>query len=246
MIVFVHGVPETAAIWDKLRALVPAASVAVSLPGFGCPRPEGFGATKDDYVAWLVAELEALVAEHGAVDLVGHDWGAPLTFRVASTRPDLLRSWAADVAGLVHPDYEWHDFAKLWQTPGDGEAFFEAQASAPVEERAAGIELLGMPHDDALVVAAAIDTTMGGCILDLYRSAVPNCHAHWGPFGPTGVPGAVLVATDDPFGDRAKADDVAATFGAEVVELRGAGHFWPAQVPEAAAAALEGFWSGQR
>jgi pimeloyl-ACP methyl ester carboxylesterase len=84
---------------------------------------------------------------------------------------------------------------------------------------------------------------MGGCILDLYRSAVPNCHADWGPFGPTRVPGAVLVATDDPFGDRTKADDVAATFAAEVIELPGAGHFWPAQAPELAAEALRRFWS---
>ena len=32
MIVFVHGVPETAALWDKLRAELTAESVALSLP----------------------------------------------------------------------------------------------------------------------------------------------------------------------------------------------------------------------
>ena len=60
MIVFLHGVPETAALWDKVRAEFDEETVALSLPGFGCARPDGFGATKDDYAAWLVGELEIL------------------------------------------------------------------------------------------------------------------------------------------------------------------------------------------
>jgi pimeloyl-ACP methyl ester carboxylesterase len=50
VIVFVHGVPETAALWKKVRTRIDADSVALSMPGFGCPRPSGFGATHDDYV----------------------------------------------------------------------------------------------------------------------------------------------------------------------------------------------------
>ena len=110
MIVFVHGVPETADLWDKVRAGLDAESVALSLPGFGCSRPAGFGATKDDYVGWLVAELDRI---SGPVDLVGHDWGAGLTYRVATAYGDRLRSWAADVANVMHPDYTWHDFARI-------------------------------------------------------------------------------------------------------------------------------------
>ena len=66
------------------------------------------------------------------IDLVGHDWGAGLTYRVATAYGNRLRSWAADIGNIAHPDYEWHDFAKLWQTPGEGEAFVESQnAQAP-------------------------------------------------------------------------------------------------------------------
>src|SRR5207249_3277115 len=55
--VFVHGNPETAAVWDGVRAkLSRQDTIAVALPGFGCPRPEGFGATKEEYVDWLIAE----------------------------------------------------------------------------------------------------------------------------------------------------------------------------------------------
>src|SRR5439155_3332039 len=79
VIVFVHGVPETAEMWDKMRAEIDGDSIAVSLPGFGCERPAGFPATKDAYADWLIGELEKTGEP---VDLVGHDWGAGLTYRV--------------------------------------------------------------------------------------------------------------------------------------------------------------------
>jgi len=117
VIVFVHGNPETAAVWNKVRAAVPRESVALSLPGFGCARPPGFGATMNEYADWLDGELDRI---EGAIDLVGHDWGGLLTYRMAATRGRRLRSWVADVAHLAHRDYEWHDFAKIWQTPAKG------------------------------------------------------------------------------------------------------------------------------
>lgn len=240
VIVFVHGVPETAAIWRKVQAALDRPSTAVSLPGFGCPRPDGFGATKDDYASWLADELAAIGEP---VDLVGHDWGAGLTYRIATARPDLLRSWVADVGNIAHPDYTWHDLARIWQAPGDGEAFFEAQASTPPEDRVPMFEAMGVPADDALEMASAGDPTMGACILALYRSAVPNPHADWGPWGTTAVPGMVLHPTADPFSDEALSADTARMLGARWEALDGAGHFWPYQAPEAAAAVLERFWS---
>jgi pimeloyl-ACP methyl ester carboxylesterase len=114
VIVFVHGVPETAALWDKLRGFLQRDSVAVSLPGFGCARPAEFAATHDAYVAWLCDEIGRLGPP---VDLVGHDWGAALTYRVARAHGDLLRSWAADSAQMVHPDYEWHEVARCGRHP---------------------------------------------------------------------------------------------------------------------------------
>jgi pimeloyl-ACP methyl ester carboxylesterase len=239
VIVFVHGVPETAAIWADVRAAIGRESVALSLPGFGCPRPDGFGATKDDYVDWLVGELDRL---EGPIDLVGHDWGAGFTYRVATAHGERLRSWAADIANIAHPDYEWHDFAKLWQSPGNGEAFFEGQAAQSVEARAGQYEAIGIPPAGAREMAEAGDATMGGCILDLYRSATPNPYHHWGPWSPTEAPGLVLAPTDDPFGDDRLAAEVAASLGARFEPLPGVGHFWPYQAPAEAAAVLTEFW----
>ena len=239
MIVLVHGVPETAALWDKVRANLDGQSVALSLPGFGCPRPAGFGATKDDYLEWLVDQLDRI---DGPVDLVGHDWGAGLTYRVATAHGDRLRSWTADVANVMHPDYTWHDFARIWQTPGDGEAFFKDQQSVPIDDRAKVFQARGVPHDDAVWLASVADETMASCILDLYRSATPNPAAHWqDSWGPTSAPGLVLFPTEDPFGDETMSKQVAEVLGARHASLDGTGHWWPLQAPQAAAAVLRAF-----
>jgi pimeloyl-ACP methyl ester carboxylesterase len=239
MIVFVHGVPETAAIWRKVRALIDRDSVALALPGFGSPRPDSIS-TKDDYAQWLLNELQGF---DEPVDVVGHDWGAGLLYRVVTAHGDAVRSWAADVAGIAHPDYEWHDIAKVWQTPGEGEAFVEAQNSLSPEDRAGLFEAYGVPREDALEMAAGSDATMGESILGLYRSALPNPHADWGPLAPTKAPGLVLHPAEDPFADAKLSAEVADALGARFAPIAGAGHFWPYQAPAAGAALLESFWS---
>ncbi len=240
MIVFVHGVPETAAIWDKIRARTDEESVALALPGFGCPRPDGFGGTKDDYAGWLAGELERLP---GPIDLVGHDWGAGLTYRVVTTRPDLVRSWVADIGNIAHPDYEWHDIGKLWQTPGEGEAFVEAQNAQAPEDRAGLLQAMGVSFEDALEMATASDAVMGESILGLYRSALPNPHADWGPWSPTQAPGLVVHPVDDIFGDEQQAREVATALGASFALIPASGHFWPYQAPDAAVRVLQDFWN---
>ncbi|MEV0389063.1 alpha/beta hydrolase [Nonomuraea sp. NPDC050643] len=240
--VLLHGVPETPAIWEPLRSALRRRDVrALRLPGFGGPRPHGFGATKEEYVAWLAAELEAIEDE---VDLVGHDWGGGLVVRLVSTRPGLVRSWVTDAAGLGHVDFRWHDAALLWQTPDAGEQFFEQLRALPVEERAAALGGYGIPPGHALTMAAGIDGVMAASILALYRSAV-HVGEEWSPaFTDVPAPGLVLVPAGDPFlaGDVARA--AAARAGAAVADLPGLGHWWMLQDPAAGAARLETFWSG--
>ncbi len=245
MLVLVHGVPETAQLWDRLRDALGTASVAVELPGFGCARPDGFTATKDAYAEHLVGVLES-VGE--PVDLVGHDWGALLALRVVTTRPDLVASWAVDVAGGFHERAAWHDLARVWQTPGEGEAFFERQATAPREAVVAAFEALRIPAADAESMAEHFDATMGTCILDLYRSATPNVWASWQPaWAPTTCPGLVLAPRDDPFArDLRLSEEVAARLGARHEVLDDLGHFWPLEDPARVAGVLAGFYDTLR
>jgi pimeloyl-ACP methyl ester carboxylesterase len=90
--VLVHGVPDTAPMWNPMRAHLQRDDViALALPGFGTPTPAGFGATKESYADWLTEQLRTIGEP---VDLVGHDWGGLLVQRVASMHPELIRTLA--------------------------------------------------------------------------------------------------------------------------------------------------------
>lgn len=241
--VFVHGNPETSAIWGPLLIeLHHPAAITLSPPGFGAAVPESFGATADEYAAWLASELERLGAP---VDLVGHDWGGGHVMRIAMERPDLIRSWAMDIAGCFAPDYVWHDLAQVWQTEGAGEDFVAGTASMPVADRAAMFESLGMTPDIAQAVAEAADDAMGRCILSLYRSAAQPAMARLGEElgAAASRPGLVIVPTEDEYtGGEARARWSAEQAGAEVAVLQGLGHWWMIQNPAAGAHALRSFW----
>ncbi|MET0143234.1 MAG: alpha/beta hydrolase [Ilumatobacteraceae bacterium] len=244
-IVLVHGNPETAAIWDPLRAELGRDDVvALSPPGFGAPVPVGFPATADGYLGWLVAELETM---DSPVDLVGHDWGGGHVLRVAATRPDLIRSWTSDVTALVDPSYVWHDMAQAWRTPGAGEALVDAMMGAPVDDRIAAYRALGMTEDAARSCAAAAGADMGRCILALYRSAEPDAMIAWGDELERAPrrPGLAVIATDDPYvGGTEMGRRSAERFGASVGVLEGRGHWWMLEDPVRGAAVLDAFLAG--
>jgi pimeloyl-ACP methyl ester carboxylesterase len=242
-IVLVHGNPETDAIWDDLRQHLGRNDVvALSPPGFGSPVPDGFGATSDDYVAWLAAELEDIEAP---IDLVGHDWGGGHAFRLVIARPDLVRSWAMDIAGCFDPDYVWHDRAQLWQTPAAGEAAIAQQLAAPVQRRAETYEGLGMSRSAAASCAAAFTEDMGRCILSLYRSAAQPKMTEWAAdlSGPRSRPGLVIIAPEDHYtGGELLARRSAERAGAQVAVLSGLGHWWMCQDPQRGAEMLRSFF----
>lgn len=242
-VVLVHGVPETDEVWDGLRACLRRDSVALRLPGFGSPRPEGFTSTKDEYVSWLEGRLREL---DGPVDLVGHDWGALLVARVASRGVVDLRSWAVDVASVLDRDYIWHDAARLWQTPEAGEAWAAEALGNPLGI-AGQLKAAGIADEHARAMGERFDATMASSILALYRSATPNPFAHWGAelTSVTSAPGLVLHPTRDPY-DGGPASEVAAALGARFRPLEGLGHWWMLQDPGAGAAALEEFWANPK
>jgi pimeloyl-ACP methyl ester carboxylesterase len=239
--VFVHGVPETPAIWGGLLAALDRPdSVALSLPGFDSARPAGFGATMEEYAGWLVAQLEAMGEP---VDLVGHDWGGGFVVRLVSTRPDLVRSWVTDAAGLGDAEFEWHDFAKIWQTPQAGEDFWNQQLAASAAEQASVFQMFGVPEESALDLASHVNRTMTDCILDLYRSAV-DVGRQWGPdFEAIPAPGLVIIPSEDPFLNADSAARAAARAGARTAALDGVGHWWMLQDPARAAAVLREYWA---
>ena len=246
-VVLLHGNPETPVIWQPLLAELGRADVVTpQLPGFGCPLFEGFGATKEEYVEWFLHVVEPIVADHGPVDFVGHDWGGAIGMRAVSLRPELFRTWACDVLGLFHPDYVWHDFAQIWQSPA-GEEYFTTQLATPAEDRVALYEMIGIPRATGEQLVAVADDTMSAAILALYRSAAQPAMKEWGEvLGPAGtLPGLAIIAPHDPF---VSGDDLgvqmAERLGATRHVLEGQGHWWMLGAPAAGAAMLREFWAG--
>jgi pimeloyl-ACP methyl ester carboxylesterase len=244
-IVLVHGVPETVAIWDDIRPhLGSHAVVTLSPPGFGAPATESFGGTSDEYVSWLAAELEHI---DGPIDLVGHDWGGGHVFRTVAARPELVRSWAIDIAGCFDPDYVWHENAQTWQTPGAGEALLARRRAMPPGDLAGGYVARGMSAQAASACVAAMDETMGRCILALYRSAAQPKMAEWGAHvaGLRSRPGLVIIPTQDAYtGGEALARRTAERANAQVAVLDGLGHWWMCEDPRRGAAAITAFVAG--
>ena len=247
MKVFVHGNPETSAIWQPLGTELARRGVndivLLSPPGFGAPTPEGWGATRQEYVDWLIAEVERL---DGPVDIVGHDWGAGHVYGVLAQRPELFASWAADCGGLLHRSYQWHDAAQAWQTPGVGEEAVGMLTHMDKADLVGVLQGLGMSPSIADQVAHHVNEAMGRCILSLYRSAAQPAMRDLGArLATSQMPrGAIIIPTADTYpGTPDMAREVARSLHASTIELVGRGHWWMIEDPVPAAQRLINFWN---
>jgi pimeloyl-ACP methyl ester carboxylesterase len=237
--IFVHGVPETSSVWQPLVDHLERDDVVLlGLPGFGSPLPAGFEPTMQTYADWLAAELRS----YDEVDLVAHDWGAILVLRVLADRPANVRSWVSDM-GDLGPDFQWHDTAKVWQTPGDGEALMDGFVEASLADRALILQGVGVPEAHATEMATHLDRTMADAILVLYRSAT-DVGNEWGPgIDDIVAPGLLVESMQDPFRSAGRVRRLAERTGAAVATMPDAGHFWMLDDPALAAATIADFWA---
>jgi pimeloyl-ACP methyl ester carboxylesterase len=248
-VVLVHGNPETSAIWGPLTAALADRGrpdvIALSPPGFGAPVPDGFDPTMDSYADWLVGELVSIRDTGAEIDLLGHDWGAGHVYGALSRRPDLVRTWTGDIAGVLHTDYTWHDMAQAWQTPDIGEQVVAGMTEASSDDKLALFVGLGIPDDIATALSAGLDAEMGRCVLRLYRTGAQPA------VGQLGLrlaamelpPGLIVDAELDAYVSSELSNDIAERLGADVLHLEGRGHWWMVADIDPVADALIAFWS---
>lgn len=226
-VVFVHGNPETSAIWDGLIAALKRKDViTLSPPGFGAPIPGNWLATRAEYISWLTKELKNI---EGPIDLVGHDWGGGHVLGYLIENPLAVRSWCVDIIGITHPDYVWHELAQVWQTSGAGEEHVADMVSRTTPEM--------MVH---------VDEIMASCILKLYRDSIQPALINIGrDLECLRVrPGLCINAEkDEAVGNDSMAQEMADRVGGHLVHLSGVGHWWMQEDPIRGAAALEDFWA---
>lgn len=241
MKLFIHGVPDTGYMWTPLtKALdLPADEyLAPTMPGFDGSTPNGFPATKEAYVGWIIALLEKTAKTHGPVDLVGHDWGAPLCATAAQLRPDTIRTWAV-VNAVPEPSYEWHALARKWQTPILGELVMALGGAKAFRQQ---LMAAGMPEDVADHEAPRIDKHMKRAILKLYRSA--KTPAEWtADFSNIADQGLVLWGAGDVFVPVKFAHRFCARWDIPLAVEEGVGHWGLCERPEAFASHLRSHWA---
>lgn len=248
-VVLVHGNPETDAIWGPLTEALQVRSrsdvIALSPPGFGAPVPAGFDPTMSNYTVWLISELEAIRAGGSDIDLLGHDWGAGHVYGALAVEPGLVRTWTADIAGILHRGYVWHDMAQAWQTPEIGEQVVAGFVGSSDEEKVALFVGLGLPDGIAGDLAAGLDEEMGRCILSLYRTGAQPAVGELGDrlAAIDLPPGLVIDAELDAYVPSDLSNDVAHRLHAEVLRLDGRGHWWMVADIDPVADALVTFWS---
>lgn len=242
MILFVHGVPDTAILWQPLTGalgLQEDSYRAVSLPGFGAPLAAGFTCTKDDYAAWLISRIE----EAGEpVHIVGHDWGALLVLRAVSLRPELISSWCVTNA-VIDKEYSGHRTARMWATPLLGELVMLGMRNK--ERLEEGLVAGGMPRSLAREEVPHIDKTMRQSILKLYRSAVGlRFRGEWvDDLANMPKRGQLFWGETDPYVDLTVAERFSKQWNVPLHVAHGAGHWACHERAQEFAGVLAAHWS---
>jgi pimeloyl-ACP methyl ester carboxylesterase len=214
-ILWVHGVPDSADLWEPF--LERAGGTAVDLPGFGgSGKPAEWPYGVDGYERFLRGFLDALGIDR--VRLVAHDWGA-----VALTLGERIeRLVALDVLPFL-PGHRWPPITRVWRTPVAGELAMGFTGRLTLR-RAGGLDA---GHADA--VLRHFDHGTQRAILKLFRAtAVADLAALAPRLEAVRAPALVLWGERDRYLPPAWAERIAGALGgpatAEIVP--GAGH-WP-------------------
>ena len=104
LVLMVHGFPESWFSWRHQMGPVAAAgftAAAIDVRGYGgSDKPQPVEAyAMEHMVADVAGAIDALSPGGAPAVLIGHDWGAPIVWHSALTRPDRVRA----VAGLSVP-----------------------------------------------------------------------------------------------------------------------------------------------
>lgn len=234
VVIFVHGVGSTAAIWDyQLEAFADAyRCFAVELRGNGVPKPEAppESITREGFLDDVLAVADAAGAER--FHFVGCSLGGVVGFELWKRAPARVRSLAFVGSFAVYPDSEAYvaDVIASVQAAGTMEAFAHERARK-----------LGMP------AGRRTDETIEQMACKSVPSYIASTRATWtGDYremlsGIT-VPALVIYGENDRVAPASMSQAIAAGItGARLECIAGAGHVTNADAPEAFNALLREF-----
>lgn len=227
-VVFVHGNPGPMDDWEGLiPAVTPfARAVAMDMPGYGrAEHPKQFDFTIDGYGRYLGKLLDQLGVDR--THLVLHDFGGPWGLRWAMGNPTRVGSVTLINCGVLE-GYNWHGFARVWQTPVLGELSMLTTTKWGMKKALDGMNPRPLPDAFYDRVWRHMDWGHKRAVLKLYRASrhvgqqVPAM-----PEAAKTLPVCVIWGADDPFIPVEFAEQQKRYFpAAEVHVLHGLGH-WP-------------------
>ncbi|HEU0036050.1 MAG TPA: alpha/beta fold hydrolase [Kofleriaceae bacterium] len=235
-LLLLHGNPDTHDVWEPLVARLADRHhcLAPDLPGFGgSAAPRDFDCSLDGHAAWVLQLVDGLALDR--VHLAIHDVGATYGMAFASLHADRLASLTI-FNGTFFPDYRWHFWARVWRTPGLGEAAM-AIANRPLfvrEMRRGGPHV---PVEYARHAWSQFTWRTRRNVLRWYRAMDPDMYRGWdvrllAAIGKTRA--QVLWGDRDPFIPVATAE----RFGAPVQHFAESGHWVMQEAPDDAARAI--------
>jgi pimeloyl-ACP methyl ester carboxylesterase len=226
-VVFVHGNPGPADDWRDLlsRAGELGRAIAPDMPGYGrAGQPKDFSYSVDGYAGHLAALLDRLGITRAHI--VAHDFGGPWALAWAARRPGALASATLINTGVLI-GYQWHRYARIWRTPGLGEAF-QATTSRPAFRLLLGRENPRLTRDQIdRIYDASRSWATKRAVLKLYRATPAASLA--GPAAalrPLDRPALVIWGTKDAYLPFEQAERQRQAFPSAHVELLdGHGHW---------------------
>jgi pimeloyl-ACP methyl ester carboxylesterase len=238
VVVLLHGWPDTAVLWDEVVAeLVSAGWRCVTVDLRGCGRSTKPAEVERYVMRELVDDVAALIEslDVGPVALVGHDWGANLTWATAIFRPDLVSAMVAlsvghptafRSAGLEQQLKSWYTL--LFAHEGLGEAFLRKNDYEAMRT------WLGHPRVEAIIEELERDGQMRTHLL-WYRANIPPSAFVDDPpqLAPVRVPALGIWSSDDRALSERQMRDSAhyCAAGFDFVRLEGFGHWLPIEAP---------------
>lgn len=250
VVLLLHGFPQTSWCWRGVWPSLVEAGYRVVAPdqrGYSPgARPDGIEPyTMAHLVADAVGVLDAVGAERAHV--VGHDWGAAVTWQVAARHPDRVRTMTA--LSVPHPlafadalrtdpdQRQRSQYMKDWHDPEVETALLDGG----LEQVFGGIPTVDGAHYLAVLREPGVLTRA----LNYYRAA---SKADLQGLGPITAPTLHVWSDDDaalgPVATQATATHVEGPY--RLVVLHGVSHWIPEQVPDEVAGLLLEHLGGAR
>jgi pimeloyl-ACP methyl ester carboxylesterase len=113
LVLMLHGFPDTAHTWDKVRPLVAKKGYRAVSPFLRGYRPSAIP-TRDADLETLGRDVVALIGALGAEQaiVIGHDWGAAATYAAAALAPERISRLIA--LAVPHPFAVKPSLSKIW------------------------------------------------------------------------------------------------------------------------------------